>query len=73
MDSCLTSTEQEACERRPVCRLTERHASCPRVFRLTGKRASCTLRRLIGKQALLTSMAARLARILSINGAQAAV
>ena len=49
----MTLTEREACERRPVCRLTKRRASCPRVRRLTGKRASCTLRRLTGKRALL--------------------
>ena len=37
VDSWLTLTEREACERRPVRRLTERHASCPRMRRLTGK------------------------------------
>ena len=50
--SCLTLTLREACERSPVRRLTERRASCPRMHRLTGKRASCTLRRLTGKRAL---------------------
>ena len=51
-DSCLTLTEQEACERRPVCRLTERRASYRWVRRLTGKRANCTLCMLTGKRAL---------------------
>ena len=51
-DSCLTLTEREACERSPVRRLTERHASCPPMRRLTGKRASYTLRRLTRKRAL---------------------
>ena len=42
MDSRLTLTKREACERRPVRRLIERRASCPRMRRLTGKRTSCS-------------------------------
>ena len=57
-DSCLTLTEQESCKHRPVRRLTERRASCPRMRRLTGKRASYTLRMITRKGGPLTYMAA---------------
>ena len=51
-ESCLTLTEREAWERHLVCRLTERRACYPWVRRLTGKHASCMLRRLTGKRAI---------------------
>ena len=69
-DSCLTLTEREACERRPVRRLTERRASCPRMRRLPEKRANCTLHRLTGNRALWLPWPLA---SLSINGAWAAV